>query len=365
MVITQQPIDGAIYFQKSVPDIILTKNVGLTSATFNLKIGGVSILLENYLYDINDKIYIRNIYEVCEKYLNADNLIQSFTYDLTDTGGMVSSSFTLLKCDADMTVDADSWTAQNFLTRSYRKKRTSKSRNEYLSFLQKQSYGAVTLHYQVFYQNWETGAVVEQSGTLTAAIAASAGMKITTFNASWGALREAMGLGIDTKVYSLNIWLTGTGFETNKYTYLYDNSAYRSRNYYVFVNCFGVLETFTATGRTDAKKKAELNMGNIENRYRKITQDFVNEKTVNSGFLSDEEMEWIDDMILSFAVSTYTPGVTGSDEEITITNFEKTDTEANELQSFSFNYRRSKNNHLQFVNAARGIFDDTFDETFN
>ena len=362
MVITQQPIDGAIYFQKSVPDIILTKNAGLTSATFKLKVGGVSVLLETYLYDVNDKIYIRNIFEVCEKYLNSDNLIQLFTYDLTDAGGTVSYSFTALKCDADMTVDANTWTAQNFLTRTYREKRTSKSRNEYLSFLQKHSYGTLTVHFRVVYYSVDHW--TEATGTL-ATIASAATTKITTFNASMGALVTAAGLATDTEIIQYDIWITGTGVETARYTFLPDFNQYRNLKHFVFVNCFGVLETFTATGRTDAKKTAELNMGNIDNRYRKITQDFVNEKTVNSGFLSAEEMEWIDDLILSFAIYTYTPGITGSDEEITITNFEKTDTDANELQSFSFNYRRSKNNHLQFMIAARGIFDDTFDDTFN
>ena len=362
MTITQEPANGSIYFQKSVPDIILAQNNAETSVTFELKKGTDVILTETYLYDADAAIIIRDIYKVIEAYLSAENLIQAFSYTLTENATTHTVTFTALKCEADMTVDADSWTAQNFLTRSYREKRTSKSRNEYLSFLQKTSYGTLTVHFRVVYYSVDHWA--EATGTL-ATIAAAATTQVTTFNASMGALVTAAGLATDSEIIQYDIWITGTGVETARYTFLSDFNQYRNLKHFVFVNCFGVLETFTATGRTDAKKTAELNMGNIDNRYRKITQDFVNEKTVNSGFLSAEEMEWIDDLILSFAVSTYTPGVTGSDEEITITNFEKTDTEANELYSFSFMIRRAKNNHRQFVNAAKGIFDDTFDETYN
>ena len=53
-------------------------------------------------------------------------------------------------------------------------------------------------------------------------------------------------------------------------------------------------------------------------------------------------MDWLDDLLLSYNVSLYTPGVSGADEEITLTAIDKTDTEANELQAFSFSYRRAK-----------------------
>ena len=120
-----------------------------------------------------------------------------------------------------------------------------------------------------------------------------------------------------------------------------------------------------ATGRADVKKNVEINLANIQGRYRKTTQDFTVETTLNTGFLSVSEMEWLDDLLLSYNVALYTPGVSGADEEITLTASDKTDTDANELQAFSFSYRRAKNNHLQFTAAACGIFDNTFDQTFN
>jgi len=206
--------------------------------------------------------------------------------------------------------------------------------------------------------------VTEKTGVMQT-IAASAGDQVTTLNASLVALVTAAELALDTTILQYNIWLTGTGFETAKYAFLVDNTPYRHCKSFVFVNCFGVLETFTATGLTVNEKTNEYNLGNINNHYRKITQDFVSEKTCNSGYLSDVEMEWIDDLVKSYTVGLYTPGVSGMTEEITLVGVEKSDSEANELQAFAFSYRGAKNSHLAFANAAQGIFDDTFDETFD
>lgn len=359
--IVSGPETNSLYFQKSIPDIIIDQNV-VSALRFELKKGSELILSEEYVFDVDGKIKIRNISEIVENYLSEDNLICQFTCTITHDSIHSTIDFEVLKCEAEMTVDANSWTQQNFLTRAYGDKRTAKSRNEYLSYLQRPAYGALTINYRVVY--YSSGRWTEAVGTM-GNIAAVTADKIATFNASMGALVTAAALSPSTEIIQYDIWLTGTGVDTDKYSYLVDNNIYRNHKHFVFTNSFGVLETFTATGRSDVKKTGDLNFGRIDNRYRKVTQDFLSEKTVNSGFLEDEELEWIDDLLLSFNVSTYVPGVTGSDEEITITSWEKTESEVNGLQAFLFTYRRAEKNHLRFVNAAQGIFDETFDETFN
>lgn len=359
--VDSEPETDSLYFQKNIPDIFISKN-GYDSITFELKNGGDVVLTETYVFDIDNKIQIRNIGEIIEKYFSNTILLLNCSYTITQGITDHSNSFKVLKCEADMTVNASSWTAENFLTRSYREKRTSKSRNEYLSFLQKVSYGEVFKNYRVVYyseDHWTEKTVTV--GPFDAVVSD----QITTFNASMAAIMTAAELDPVTEVMQCDVWLTGTDFQTAVYTFLNDFNIYRNRKHFVFVNSFGVLETFTATGRSDVKKSGEFNLGNIQSRYRKITQDFIAETAQYSGFLWESEMEWIDDLLLSYNVSTYTPGVTGSDEEITLTGFDKTDTDANELEGFSFTYRKAKNSSIQFVNAAKGIFDDTFDNTFN
>jgi hypothetical protein len=361
MTISQELGNGTLYFQHSIPDIILINTDVDTTVTFELKKGAEVIISEKYVFDTDGNIRIRNLSEIVEKYFTDSGLLLDFSYTITQGVTTHSSSFSVLKCEANVDVIAGPWTQLNFLTRAFMEKRTAKTRNEYLSFLQRITFGAVTVHYKAYYL--VDSVITEKTGVLQT-IAASAVDRVTTFNASLGVVVTVSGLALSTTFLSYDIWLTGTDFLTSVYTFLVDNTTYRYSKSFVYINSFGVLETFTATGLTVNKKTNEFNLGNIENHYRKITQDFVSEKTCNSGYLSDVEMEWIDDLVKSYSVGLYTPGVSGMSEEITLVGVEKSDSEANELQAFTFNYRGPKIIHLIFENAAKGIFDETFDESF-
>jgi hypothetical protein len=358
MTIIDEPIDHTLYFQKAVPDIILQKTTNDTFVLFQMLKGATVILTENYMYDAADRIHIRNIGEITEKYLGSD-LLLAFSFSITEGATVHTVDFSVLKCESALALDAEDWTAKNFLTRAFREKRTAVNRNESLSFLHKSSYGTVTKHFKVYYLL--DNVLTELVGTL-GTIAAAITDKITTFNTSLSALVTAAGLTSEAIILQYDIWISGTGFETAKYTFMVDHTPYRHSTSFYFINSFGVMETFTATGTMAVKKSAEYNLGNIQRHYRKITQDFLAEKTLYSGFQSETEMEWIDDLLLSYDIGIYS---TSGSEEIVITSTDKNDTQANELQAFSYSYRSAKNNHLQFASAGKGIFDQTFDQTFN
>lgn len=150
MLVNQEPADNGLYFQKAIPDIILEKNGADTSGSIRIEERCRCDPIEKYVYDVANIIRIRNIGEVVEKYLSIENLMLGFSYTITEGATVHSSAFTAMKCDAEISVDANTWTAKNFLTRCP-EKRTTKSRNEYLFFLQKLSYGAVTVNFQLFY----------------------------------------------------------------------------------------------------------------------------------------------------------------------------------------------------------------------
>lgn len=276
----------------------------------------------------------------------------------------VTLDFSVLRCEADMPagLSAGTFAGQNFLTRLPREKQTATNRNEYLTYIHFGNYAEVVVKYKAVYLI--DGVRTEASGSmLTVAADVDNEDRYITFNASLSVIRQLANLTTE-RILQYDIWFEEAEV-SEVFTFLINDTYFRNKTCFVFENSFGVLETFTATGRTDTKKNIEINLANIQSRYRKTTQDFVAEKTINTGFLSAEEMDWLDDLILSYNVAIYIPGVSGADEEITLTSTDKTDTDENELQAFSFSYRRSRNNHLQFAAAARGIFDDTFDQTFN
>lgn len=459
MIIVQKP--EGLLFENNIPDIVLQKENTEAQVDIVLKAGEEVILQENYKFDADGMITIRQLQEIASAYLTPQRtvveekvittgLIRDFTCEINnersvvrvisgvgnargkflvnqmpvaelsqllnvgdrmykfgsvdvdliitdigegnfitftitvsgdfdaifDTpipeggvsayfkkGGIVEIPFSVLKCEADMPagLNAGTFAQQNFLTRLAREKRTATNENEYLSYTHFASYADVVVKYKAVYNLG--GVRTEKTGTFLT-IAAQDDDCIITFNASLAKLRAIAALP-EEYIYQYDIWFTQAATDSNVFSFLVVDMYYRHRKYFVFQNSFGVLETFVATGRADVKKNVEINLANIQGRYRKTTQDFSAETTLSTGFLSAQEMDWMDDLLLSYNVALYTPGISGADEEITLTASDKTDTEANELQAFSFSYRRAKNNHLQFTAAARGIFDPTFDYTFN
>jgi hypothetical protein len=374
MQILKEPTSNGLHFHSSIPDIIIQKNDASVGIIFEMIYAGVVILKEQFSYDSNSLIQIQNISEIVESYF-PDDLITipttdpvynpgltdlAFTYRLTEGTTIHESTFNVLRCDAEVNVNVSEWITENFLSRAYRSKRTAINWNEYLSYYQQPAAGELTVNYKIVYKN--DGITTEAIGVFKK-IPAAVSNRIVTFNTSLRALLDHIELDINTTVLQYDFWITGTDVSTNNYTYLVDRNTYRSQTNFVFVNSFGVIETFTATGELINNKTNDIKISNINNHYRKTENNFLSQKQCFSGFLSEREMDWIDDMTMSYALGLYT--YAGLSDEITIVKTEKSDTNKNELHAFSFEYRRAKNTHFVFGAATNGIFDLTFDQTFD
>lgn len=359
MNIAASPTTNGMYFSKNVPDFVIEQNNAATAVSFTLSAGGNTILNEIYSYDASGKIYITQLSEVINFLLDS-TLIQTITWSITEGSTTVSHSFTAIKCEADMPADAASWTAKNFLTRAYRQKRTSIGRNEFLSMVQKPSHSAVTVMYRVVYSL--DGVFAEKTDILET-ISVAASTKITTIETSVAKIMQHAALSASATILQYDIWCQATGLDMEKYTYLLDHSSYRYLLHLLFTNCFGVPETFTATGQVEAPRKNTPVLANINNRLKKVSQNFQIETAVNSGYITELEMLWLDDLVTSYAISIYYQNTIV--DAITVTDCDKTDTPVNSLHSFTFKFKREKNNALQFSSAVRGIFDQTFKSEFN
>jgi len=268
----------------------------------------------------------------------------------------------VLKCEAEISssASAGAWCAANFLTRSFPEKRTAAECNESLSFLQLANNGVLTPHYEITY---EIGGVVSVATSTLATIAAKTTATVVALNTSCASIRTAAAIATGAQVLNYKIWLTGTGVNTNRYCYMVDGNAYLTKQYFVFENSFGATETVRFTGDVEKSASNEFTYGNIQNMIRILEQNFTVENNCFTGFLTDREMEWLNDFIISPNILIYTPyrNITKS---IVLTNIDKTDTSANMLKAFSFGYQSVKSNHLEFENVVNGIFDYTFNNTF-
>lgn len=379
MHIIQEPITDGIHFHSTIPDIIIEKNDASNGLTFELVYDGQVVLKEAYSYDSQNRIRIQNIGDIAAGFFKDDiahsiptnysvkwaiysDFLPSITYRLTEGATIIEKSFHVFRCDAQISVDASTWMSTNFLTRSFRTKRTTVNTNEYLSFFaQNTSLVNIRFNYKLFYLN--NGVVIDAVGVCCDDIV-SASPALMTVNTSLRRILGIAGLPAETIVYSYDVWVTGSQAESNKYTYLVDRTPLRNQTYLVFINSFGVPETFTSTGQTINKKTNEVTLANIQTYYRKTQNKFISQKQCFSGYLSEREMEWIDDLLMSYAVGLYTYH-SGFSDEVTLVNIEKSDSMNNELHAFSFEYRRANNRHFVFSSAPNGVFDETFDQTFD
>ena len=378
---SQRPAEWQLYFHNSIPDIICNKDVASEGLSFALKVRGVLILKEHYTWDTNGIIRVRNLGEIIEKLLDSTATVDRadvvsylwngtpiIEFKFTEVATVYVGNFIVCKCDVDLgNLNDSSWAARNFLTRCLGTKKTALDRKETLSYLQKDTDNYLYLVARITYLANEV--ITEQQGNLTLfghVPNTTHSHLIATLNTSLIYVLKQLGLPNTTEVLNYQVWVSSTsngdsGTLCNAYTYLVDSTPYRDTANFLFLNAFGTLETFTATGLKTTEKTAEYNLGNIDNHYRKLTQDFQSEQTCNSGFLSENEMEWADDLVRSYSVALVS---SNSIVQITLTKMSKTDTEANVLQSFTFSYQVAKNKNFMFMSKHVGIFDAAFDKTF-
>lgn len=360
MNIIQRPGNGHLYFHRNITDIIIGQPLA-ASVAFVLKIGTTTILSELYTYDSSGVIFIRDLSTVIESYFGSNGNIIDFTYTLTEGSTVWTDSFTAIRCDASIEVDALLYISSNYLTRCHREKRTFPKGKEYLSYVQYPAYADCTTHYRIRYRTAPL-VVADATGTLSTHTT-TAKATIVAVSLDVAALLATANIAANT-VLSIDVWTTGTNFETAVFRFYLDRMPYRYSKLFTFMNCFGVLETFMATGVNNDKRNTEFATGSMHNYATKISTKFEIEKAVNSGFLRRHEMEWTDDLLVSDYVSLYDP-TTNTADIVVITDQDKSVPTSNEPLFFEIKYRLAHNYHLRFATAGHGVNDTTFDSTFN
>ena len=381
MISIRFPEDSAYYFSQNIPDFILQKEGSDDdTVSFELKINGSSIFTEIYTFDTNGIIAIRDISSIVNKYLSyTDELPEQSRSRITENVHAVArvtyvwgpesipddrdTTYTAIYCNTDMRVqDVLHFLEKNFLTNLQRVKSTSISRKEYLSFFAFESKGAYRISVRLFLQ--QPTSITELTATFGYIYVQDQGDKAVTFECSLVSVLEALQLS-NTDIINVlyyDIWVEYSDGETFYYRYMVDHEYYKTTNHFLFFNSFGMAETFTATGNTNTKSIAEYTFGNIQHTYRKLQQNYKKETNVSTGILTEKEMIWLDDFFMSSVVALYN-AFTGIVDEYVITEIDKEEKTANEIQFASFTMRRAKNIHSVSLKSF-GVFDNTFNPTF-
>ena len=381
MITIRYPEDRAYYFSQNIPDFILQKEGGDDDTiSFELNINGSNIFTEIYTFDTNGIIAIRDISSIVNKYLSYTDELPEQNHSLvTENRHTVASvtyvwgpesmpdnsetTYTAIYCNTDMRVDdVQYFLKKNFLTNLQRVKYTSISRKEYLSFFAFGSKDVYRIDVRLFLQ--QPSIVTELTAVYGMLYREGQGDKAVTFECSLARVLEALQLSNTdiVNVLHYDIWVECIDGETFYYRYMVDHEYYKTTNHLLFFNSFGMAETFTATGNTNTKSIAEYTFGNIQHTYRKLQQNYKKETTVLTGILTEIEMIWLDDLFMSSVVALYN-AFTGIVDEYVITEIDKEEKTANEIQFASFTMRRAKNIHSVSLKSF-GVFDNTFNPTF-
>ena len=158
MQIIQKP--ASLSFENNLSDIIVLKEADETSLTFRLYLSGEMILEEDYLFDAQGFVHIRDlatfvsnffIEEVLERsgFTISTGLIQTFTFTIDNT---LNDIFTIIRSNADILgVNAETFIRNRFLTR-LSSKVTPLNTNEFLSFVMMEYNTSFTIKFRIFYQ---------------------------------------------------------------------------------------------------------------------------------------------------------------------------------------------------------------------
>ena len=187
--------------------------------------------------------------------------------------------------------------------------------------------------------------------------------KIVTFNASLQKVLVAAQL-LPEHVFEYRLWAENTqqGITFNQFSFFPNYTNYRYKKLFVFKNSFNVSECFVATGKTISNIRLDIAHSITGSRMKKVSHDIEILHTCNSGYIPDDQLNWLDDLLTSDAVAEL---VNGALVDVVLTETAKSSSNSNELQSFSFTYRLAKQNHQEMSGALSSIFDHSFDNSFS
>ena len=342
MTIIQQP--ESFSFSSALKDIILESAVNVT---VSFSAGSTEFLREIYTPDNQNRIYIRDLSRLPLPYISPVVLRQSFNIIVTPADGSAGSviNFTVQYSLTKINVSAEKFLENFFLTTLRNEKITYPEQNEFLSLV----VSAATTIEIIAYR--KSGS----QSSRTIQISSSNVNKVVTVDVS---------PAIFSDPGSISYIVVTAGVRT--FTFYLRRSSERLTQF-IFINTFGVKETFIPSGVTLRENNYKNLFGYFSGLYRKYNIELVKLYTANTGVMTEVMADWIESLFLSEEVFVLSSD--GIEQEVTIEESTvKRSTARDELPAYEFKYRLSKRNHDEFfvtIAQTSRIFDNTFDLTFN
>jgi hypothetical protein len=329
-------------FSSALGDIVIGSAVGVTVAFSD---GTDEFLQEAYTPDSEGRIYVRELERLLVPHISKITLRQHFLITVTPVDGSEGAVIetTVQYCLTEVNLAAEAFLESCFLTTLRGEKVTYAGQREFLSLVVSE---ATEVSITARYRNGG-------QSSKTAQIAAGDAGKAVTVDVS-----PSLFSAPDT--VSFVVVTAGA----RAFTFYVRRLPAARPVEFVFLNPFGVKETFVPAGLVSRENRYENRFGYFGGMYRKYSVDLVKLHTANTGVMTGDMADWIECLFLSGDVFVLSPA--GVEQEVTIEESTVRRSSArDELPSCEFKYRLSKRNHDEFYVLTSRIFDGTFDYTFN
>ena len=238
----------------------------------------------------------------------------------------------------------------------YKSVNTAIGREEYLPFF---ADAAMTLHIGVAHVR--NG--VEKYTRKSVALGGRTGM--LAFRVSPARIASLSGISADAILYYEVTVTAGIG-SADQIRYCMDRHYYRNTSNFIYLNSFGLPETIALTGLVEYNPELNGEIVSLMQEDIRIDPGLSDVRTVNSGYLSIAKYKALTDMITSADIRVYD---TAGQRKIVVTDVDLLHRRSgSEMFSVTVTYRPSERGHMGFErirNDKKGIFDRTFDYTFN
>jgi hypothetical protein len=336
MEILQQP--DSFCFSSALKDIILQTNKNI-DVSFRIQ-GQEPFLTESYSPDRENKIHVRELSKLFTPYISKLTLRETFVIGFTGDGSATVTTVVLYAL-TEINVAAADFLNTSFLTLLPCKKITRPEQKEYLSL-----------------------SVTEATPVEISARRQSGAWESRTLNVN--DLNKVITLDVSPALFDSPETLIYYSVSAGKrlFTYYLRHPFPPEAVQFLFLNSFGVKETFIPSGLLLRENKYENSFGTFSGMYRKYDIDLIKEYTVNSGILNEETADWIEEMFTSRDVYLLSPG--GEKKEITVTEAKvKRSSARDALPAYEFKYRLSRSNHQEADVRNSRIFNDPHNLSFN
>ena len=357
-------------FLSMLPDIVITEVVGKVKVDLDIE-GELYPLSETYYPDSDGKVVISGIDKILQSYYplldlelkpSTPWLLQQLKGVFTDDNESVSKYADLFYADQLLNERFLEIDYRGFLTH-IRKKKTQSDRTEMFSY----STAGQRIDLGVAFREGEKVRYVrnQYQGNVVARGYSTCKLDMNEIRNEVHYWDNQISLNPEDIIF-YEVISVFKDVDIDKIRFEMDSRHLPQVTNLLYRNCFGVPETIALVGKCECNPEMEGSFAFINGQYRKYHTNVIPSYTINTGYITREMANALEDLIASDKVFVY-----ADDElqyEVTITDIDMARLlPSNEGLSYSITFRPASSKRLPFTYnpPKQRIFDKTFNHTFD